>query len=243
MDVLEALLTRRSARAFLPDAVPEATVERILAVASRAPSGTNTQPWRVYVVTGAARADLCRRVLACREADPGRELPDRPFGEYMYYPYPVPEPYLARRRKLGWDMYQALGVARGDRRASRVAAGRNFEFFGAPVGLIFTLEKVLEKGSWVDLGIFLQSVMLAAGAHGLDTCAQGAWAQYYDVVRTCLDIPDTEIVVCGMSMGFADRSAPVNGIRSERAPLSQFVRFVRQAGRPVPAACTGHREA
>ncbi len=228
MNVIDALMTRHSVRAFLPDAVPRTKVEQILAAASRAPSGTNTQPWRVYVVTGDVRDELCSQVLACREADPEREQHDRPFGEYMYYPFPVPEPYLARRRKLGWDMYQALGVARGDRQGSRHAAGRNFEFFGAPVGLIFTLEKVLEKGSWVDLGIFIQSVMLAARAYGVDTCAQGAWAQYYDVVRDCLGIPDSEIVVCGMSMGHADTSAPVNAIRSEREPLEQFVRFVER---------------
>jgi nitroreductase len=236
VDVLEALSSRRSVRAYLDTPVPQGTVESILTAAARAPSGTNTQPWKVYVVSGAARDSLCEAVCAAREREPYREANDRPFGEYLYYSIPMTEPYWSRRRKVGWDLYQRLGVAKGDRKASWRIAGRNFLFFDAPVGLIFTLERVLEKGSWIDIGIFMQSIMLAAREHGLDTCPQGAWAFYYDVVRAQLGIPDNEIVVCGMALGFADPAAPANTLRSEREPLSAFVRFIEHAPRETEKA-------
>jgi nitroreductase len=233
MDLMEALASRRSARAYLDTPVPDETIERILAAASRAPSGTNTQPWKVYVVSGSARDALCRAACEAREREPHREANHSPFGEYLYYSIPMTEPYYSRRRKVGWELYRLQGVAKGDRKASWTIAGRNFLFFDAPVGLIFTLERVLEKGSWIDLGIFLQSVMLAARSQGLDTCPQGAWAFYYDVVREQLGIPDNEIVVCGMALGFADPAAPANRLRSEREPLSSFVRFVKEPAQPL----------
>ncbi|MFM0047323.1 nitroreductase [Paraburkholderia sediminicola] len=226
MTVSEALLSRRSVRAFTNAAIPREVIEQILTNASRAPSGTNTQPWKVYVVSGTARRNLCNQVLAMRETEPEREGRDMPFGEYEYYPRPMEEPYLGRCRKVGWDMYQRLGVEAGDRRASWKVAGRNFEFFGAPVGLIFTLDKVLRNGSWLDLGMFMQSIMLCARDAGLDSCAQGAWAFYYDVVRSCLSIPESEMVVCGMAIGFAEPDAVVNQMRTEREPLSKFARFI-----------------
>src|ERR1700722_17973242 len=150
MDILEALESRRSARAYLSTPVPPEVIEKLLRSASRAPSGTNTQPWKVYVVTGAARDALCNAVCEARDREPAREHKNSPFGEYLYYPTPMPEPYLSRRRKVGWDLYSLLGVQHGDRQASWRIAGRNFKFFDAPVGLIFTLERVLEKGSWID---------------------------------------------------------------------------------------------
>lgn len=228
MDVIEALHERRSTRVFTDEAVPREVVEKILRAAGRAPSGTNTQPWKVYVVVGAARDALCGRVLAKRAEEPWREGRDQPFGEYLYYPIPIGEPYLGRQRMVGWELYSRMGVQRGDRAASHAAAGRNYRFFDAPVGMIFTLDRALEKGSWIDLGIFLQSIMLAALSLGYDTCPQGAWAQYHDVVRDTLAIPAAEVVVCGMSLGVGSRDAPANAWRSEREAVESFAVFVEQ---------------
>lgn len=223
---LAALLERRSTRAYLPRPIDPLLVRQILQAASHAPSGTNTQPWNVVVVSGEARQRLCECVAATRAQEPERERGGNLEGEYRYYAEPMTEPYLSRRRKVGWDMYSALGVRKGDRAGSWAAAGRNYDFFGAPVGLVFTLERRLEKGSWIDMGVFLQSVMLGARHFGLDTCAQGAWARYHDVVRAELGIDADQVVVCGMALGYADRSAPVNRLPAERAPVEQFARFL-----------------
>jgi nitroreductase len=239
MDIFTALASRHSVRAFLPKPVDGDTIQRILDAAGRSPSGTNTQPWLVYVVTGVARDELCKRVLAKRDLEPEREQTGRPFGEYMYYSDPMTEPYISRRRKVGWELYRTLGVAKGDRAGSWAIAGRNYQFFDAPVGLIFTLSKDLEQGSWIDLGIFLQSIMLAAKGCGLDTCAQGAWAMYYDVVRECLGISSREVVVCGMSLGFADPDAPANTVRSEREPIQRFARFIEQVPNDTESTTQG----
>jgi nitroreductase len=224
--VRDALLGRRSVRAFLSTPVERVVLEQILSAASRSPSGTNMQPWRVYVVTGDARERLSSLVLATRDAEPDRERGPRPFGEYDYNPEPLAEPYKSRRSKVGWDLYKLLNVAKGDRRASWLAAGRNFEFFGAPVGMIFTIDRYLQKGSWLDYGIFLQSIMLAARDFDLHTCCQAAWRHYHDVIRTAIGIPENEVIVCGMSLGYADPNAPANLLRSEREPIESFVRFV-----------------
>jgi nitroreductase len=237
----DAILSRRSVRAFLDAPVDRAIVEEILTTAARAPSGTNMQPWRVYVVTGEARRQLTRLVIAKRDAEPERERGPRPFGEYDYNPEPLWEPYLSRRRKIGWDLYKLLNVTKGDRQASWVAAGRNFEFFGAPVGLIFTIDRSLERGSWLDYGIFLQSVMLAARDYALHTCCQAAWRHYHDVIRAVIDIPRDEIVVCGMSLGYADLDAPANRLRSDREPLENFARFV-EAPKGQPTSPSSHAE-
>lgn len=213
-------------RAYLDKPVDPSTVHAILEAASHAPSGTNTQPWSVVVVAGDVRERLCRRVGAERDANPARERAGNVEGEYKYYAEPMTEPYLSRRRKVGWDMYNALGVRKGDMQGSWAAAGRNYQFFDAPVGLFFMLERVLEKGSWIDIGVFIQSVMIGARHFGLDTCAQGAWARYHDIIREELEIPAAHVIVCGMAMGYADLSAPVNRIPSERAPVETFARFL-----------------
>lgn len=217
-------------RAYLEQDVDLSLVRRILQVAGNSPSGTNTQPWNVVVVAGEVKTRLCDRVASVRQEQPQRERGGNVEGEYRYYPEPMAEPYLSRRRKVGWDMYDALGVQKGDRQGSWVAAGRNYRFFGAPVGLIFTLERVLEKGSWIDMGVFLQSVMIGARHFGLDTCAQGSWARYHDVIRDELGIPDDQVIVCGMSLGYADLSARVNHLPVDRAPLDSYVRFLGGSG-------------
>jgi nitroreductase len=184
------------------------------------------QPWRVYVLMGEAKDRLIREVLAKRELEPHRERPPKPFGEYDYNPEPLFEPFLSRRRTVGFGLYQILGVAKGDRAASWVVAGRNFEFFGAPVGLIFTIDRSLQQGSWLDYGIFLQSLMLAANDAGLGTCAQAAWRHYHDIIRALFAVPENEIVVCGMSLGYADMDAPANQLVTEREPVEGFARFI-----------------
>lgn len=220
---------RHSIRAFQPTPIGADVIGRILSTAAHAPSGTNMQPWRVYVLTGGARDALVEKVRAMRAAEPERERGPHPFGEYLYNPEPLQEPYRGRRKAVGWGLYSLLGIAPGDRAASWVAAGRNFEFFGAPVGLIFTLDRALGMGSWLDLGIFLQSVMLAARAEGLDTCCQAAWRHYHDIIRQVAPIDDQEIVICGMSLGQADETAIANTLRAARAPLEEFARFISTA--------------
>jgi nitroreductase len=215
-----AITSRRSIRRFQPTPVPAATVREILAVASRAPSGTNMQPWRVYVLGGARMAALSAALLAAHDA--GVETQQ----EYRYYPTPFFEPYQARRRKVGWDLYGALGIARGERARMHAQHGRNYRFFDAPVGLICTIDRALEIGSWLDYGMFLQNICIAARGRGLDTCPQAAFANYQRIVRAQLDITDNEIVVCGMALGHADPVAPENRFPVERAPVDEFARFL-----------------
>lgn len=219
--VEHAITSRRSVRAFLPTPVPRPLVERLLDVAARAPSGTNMQPWRVYVTTGAAKERLSGAIVAAH-AEPRAEHK----SEFLYYPETFPEPYLARRRKVGWDMYGLLGIAKGEAERMHAQHARNFRFFDAPVGLIFTIDRRLEIGSWLDYGMFLENVMIAARGHGLDTCAQVAFAPFHAVIREHLPIAQGEVVVCGMALGYADESAPVNRLRTEREPARTFATFI-----------------
>ncbi|MDP3416290.1 nitroreductase [Falsiroseomonas sp.] len=223
MDVFEALATRRSLRGFRPDPVPREMLERILAAAARAPSGSNIQPWRVRVTQGAEKARLTAEVHAANAA--GIEA----VREYHYYPRNWREPYLARRRKVGFGLYEMVGVARGDAAGAAAQRARNFDFFGAPIGLFFTIDRDLEQGSWLDFGMFLQSIMLAARGLGLDTCPQAAWCDRHDVVRRVLALPEEQVLVCGMSLGFADPDEPANRLVTERAPLADFVTFGPEA--------------
>jgi nitroreductase len=217
-----ALTSRKSIRAFLPDPVPRATIEEILRVASRAPSGTNTQPWKVDVLTGDALHALSQTILAVyRNPDELAKYKD----EYHYYPEKWVEPYLARRRKVGWDLYGLLGIGRADKDKIVAQHGRNYLFFDAPVGLIFSIDRVMDQGSWLDYGMFLQSIMVAARARGLDTCPQAAFIQFHELIRQHLGIGADHAIVCGMSMGWADMSRIENSLVTEREPLENFVRF------------------
>jgi nitroreductase len=217
----EAIRTRRSVRAFLPTPVPRATVEELLALSSRAPSGTNIQPWKVRAVAGEARDRLVRAILESLDRD-GQAAHKR---DWNYYPVNWREPFLSRRRKIGWDMYGLLGIKKGDFEGTERQRRRNFEFFGAPVGFIFTLDEDLEIGSWLDLGIFMGTLMIAARGLGLDTCPQAAFADFHAVIRRELGIPDNEIVICGMALGYADEADPVNRLVTERAAPSEFATF------------------
>lgn len=216
----EAILSRRSVRAFLPRPVPRESVEHLIEVASRAPSGTNTQPWKVRALSGAAKDRLCKAALHAHDTEA-----DQHDYSYKYYPAEIPEPYISRRRKVGWDLYGLLGIKKGEREKTHKQHGRNYLFFDAPVGLIFTIDKVMEQGSWLDYGMFLENIMVAARGAGLHTCPQAAWVQYHRVVIDVLNIPDTEEIVCGMALGYADEDAPENALRTEREPVSGFAEF------------------
>jgi len=215
-----ALTSRRSVRAFLPTPVPMETVRRLLEVSSRAPSGTNMQPWKAHVVTGAARDRVCQAVLHARETEN-----DKHVAEYNYYPDVFPEPYKSRRRKVGWDMYGLLDIGRGDTEKMVAQTGRNFVFFDAPVGIFFTIDKALEIGSWLDLGMFLGNFCTAARGAGLDTCAQAAWCHYHAVIRREIGFDEEQTVVCGMALGHADENAPINRLVTERAPLEDWAEW------------------
>ncbi|MBQ0944939.1 nitroreductase [Ideonella sp. 4Y16] len=218
-----AITSRRSIRAFLPTPVPRETVEQILAVASRAPSGTNTQPWQVHVLTGASLAELSRRV---RSAFDDPEERARHTEEYDYYPAQWVSPYIDRRRKVGWDLYSLLQIGKTDKQRMHEQHGRNYAFFDAPVGLIFTIDRIMGTGSMLDYGMFLQNVMVAARARGLDTCPQAAFTQFHRVIEDFLGLDAAkQMVVCGMSLGHADPERIENSLVTEREPVAGFTRF------------------
>lgn len=218
ISVDEAITTRRSVRAFKPDPVPRETISHILEVAARAPSGTNIQPWFVDVLTDGPLKTMTDALLQRREdgaADP----------EFAYYPKKWFEPYLARRRKVGYDLYGLLGIVKGEKDKMWTHFGRNYKFFDAPVGLFFSMHRDLEIGSWLDMGMFVENVMIAARGQGLDSCPQAAWIEYPKTVSEILGLPDDRILICGMSMGYEDTTAPENALVTERAPVEEFTRF------------------
>lgn len=215
LDVRTAVTERKSVRGFKPDPVPSALVLRILDDAARAPSGTNTQPWRVHVAMGAARERLSRAVIAVAQSEPQAH-------EYQYSPDPLPEPWLSRRRKVGFDLYGLAGIARGDLEGRKRQSLANYTFFGAPVGLFFTMDRRFLYGSWLDLGMFMQNVMVLARGYGLETCPQAAWVYYGPTVHDVLGIPEDEILVSGMALGHPDWSVVVNGLVTEREPAIAF---------------------
>jgi nitroreductase len=221
-----AIASRRSIRAFLPTPVPRQTVEDILAVSSRAPSGVNTQPWKVTVLTGAAKEALSRKILAAHDANAASGSTGADVGEYDYYPTEWVAPYVDRRRKVGWDLYGLLGIAKGDKARMHAQHGRNYTFFDAPVGMIFSIDRILRQGSWLDYGMFLENVMIAARGRGLDTCPQAAFIGFHAIIHEHLALPASEMVVCGMALGHADESAPENRLQTEREPVARFARFL-----------------
>ena len=219
MHFIDALHARKSVRAFKPDPVPRELVEELLVLAARSPSGTNIQPWKVHVVAGDVRARLEAEVLAHRDTNPPDDRAEFPrTGKRK-------EPYVGRMRKLGKDMYSLIGIPKGDPAANWAQWGRNYKFFDAPVGLLFTIDKELDAMSFVDVGMFMQTFMLAAKVRGLDTCAQGAWNNYWSVTRRILNVPNDEYIIAGISLGYADDSHPVNTLVSEREPVESFATF------------------
>lgn len=222
-----AIETRISVRAFLPTPVARETIEDLLRVAARAGSGSNTQPWKVYVLQGASRDALVDRTCEVHDAihaDP--TLGDRYQPAYDYYPAEWTSPYIDRRRQNGWSLYGLLGIARGEKDAMNAQHGRNFRFFDAPVGLMFTVDRALARGALLDYGMFLQSIMVAARARGLHTCPQAAWNRFSSIVLPHIGAGDDEMLVCGMALGYADESARVNELHTPRVPVEEFARWV-----------------
>ena len=219
MDILEAMHGRRATRAFLDKPVARDTVEKILEAARWAPSGVNIQPWQVAVVSGATKARLSEAMLAARTAGE----PDR--SDYTYYPKQWDEPYKDRRKVCGITMYKAMKIGKDDADARIKAWNANYTSFGAPVALFFFVDRSLSQGAWLDCGMFIENVMLAARAFGLDTCPQAALAEYPDLVRNMLGVPDTRALICGMALGFADTSAAVNSYRLERVAVNEFTKW------------------
>lgn len=215
----EAIRQRHSTRAFLDKPVARDTIEEILETARWAPSGVNSQPWQVCVLQGETKRRLGETIIAARD-DGQQENPD-----YQYYPREWVSPYKERRKASGLALYQALGIGREDREKQKQAWYRNYRFFDAPVGLIFLIEEKMEKGSWLDMGMFVQNVMLAAKGAGLDTCPQASLAEYPDIVREQLGISPELNVVCGMALGYADPDHPINQYRLDRLEVNEFTRW------------------
>lgn len=218
-----AITSRRAVRAFLATPVAREDIESILQVAARAPSGTNMQPWKVYVLTGASKEHLSNEILKAYN-DP--VLSRQHTEEYHHYPREWTSPYIERRRKLGWDLYALLGLTREDKRGMQAQYGRNYRFFDAPVGMIFTIDRIMEQGSWLDYGTFLQNIMIAARARNLDTCPQQAFTQFHKILTDVLQLPPNEMIVCGMALGFADHGKIENSLVTQREPISNFATFL-----------------
>lgn len=218
-----AITSRHSMRAFLPTEVPRDVIEEILRVAARAPSGTNTQPWQVHVLTGAAKQRFSARIQAAFD-DPAELATHQ--EEYAYYPREWAAPYIDRRRKVGWDLYGLLGIGKTDKARMHDQHGRNYQFFDAPVGLVFSIDRIMQQGSWLDYGMFLQNIMIAARARGLHTCPQAAFTQFHRLISDELRLRPEQMLVCGMALGYADPAAVENSLVTERAPVAEFTRFL-----------------
>jgi nitroreductase len=212
---------RFASRSFTSRAVPRQTIADILDVARFAPSGANIQPWRVYVVAGAKKEEISRTLLKAHE-----EVGDQHSSEYQYYASPLPEPYASRRDQFGRLFYGSLGIQQSDTTARARQTSKNYGFFGAPVGLIIAIDRRLQVGSWLDLGMFIQNVMIAAGARGLQTCPQETFSKYHALLRTLLPIPPEEIIVCGISIGFAEGACVSAGSLMPKAAVGEFAQFV-----------------
>lgn len=223
----QALDSRMSARAFTAQSVSKEIITEILRVASRAPSGTNTQPWKVYVLQGESRDQLVSKV--CAAHDDIRAHPEKAADyreAYDYYPEKWVSPYIDRRRENGWSLYGLLGIGKGDKDKMHLQHQRNYKFFDAPVGLMFTLDKIMGRGSLVDYGMFLQSIMLAARAHGLHTCPQAAWNGFANIILPHIGAGPDEMLVCGMALGYADDQDIVNTFRTPRETVASFTHWL-----------------
>ena len=225
--IQQAMDSRMSARAFKQQAVSKDIISDILHMASRAPSGTNTQPWKVYVLQGESRNSLVTKV--CAAHDEIRAHPEKAADyreAYDYYPEKWVSPYIDRRRENGWSLYGLLGIGKADKDKMHLQHQRNYKFFDAPVGLMFTLDKVMGRGSLVDYGMFLQSVMLAARAHGLHTCPQAAWNGFATIILPHVGAGPDEMLVCGMALGYADDKDIVNTFRTPRETVASFTHWL-----------------
>ena len=222
-----AITSRMSARAFTQQAVSRELITEILQVASRAPSGTNTQPWKVYVLQGATRDALVDKVCAAHEAIRANpEVAKQYTEQYDYYPEKWVSPFIDRRRENGWSLYGLLGIGKGDKDRMHEQHQRNFKFFDAPVGLMFTIDPIMGRGSLLDYGMFMQNIMVAARARGLHTCPQAAWNGFHSIILPHIGAGEGEMLVCGMSLGYADETDKVNTLATPRVPVDEFTHWV-----------------
>ena len=225
----EAITSRMSVRAFTKESVSKELILKLLEISARAPSGTNTQPWKVYVLEGKALEALCEKVCTAYDsiaANP--ELANEYQPAYDYYPSKWFSPYIDRRRENGWGLYGLLGITKGDKDKMHAQHRKNFEAFGAPVCLFFTIDKELGKGSMLDYGMFLQNVMVAAKGEGLDTCPQAAWNHYAKIILPSIGAKENEMLVCGMALGYADKNDIVNGFHTPRVSAEDFTTWVKE---------------
>jgi len=227
LTVADAISSRMSVRAFTKDPVSKEVITKLLDISARAPSGTNTQPWKVYVLEGNTLKELCAQVCAAYDAIAANpELAKEYQAGYTYYPDKWFSPYIDRRRENGWSLYGLLGITKGDKDKMHVQHRKNFQAFGAPVCLFFTIDKELGKGSMLDYGMFLQNFMVAARGEGLDTCPQAAWNDYSKIILPTIGAQDNEMLVCGMALGYADKSEIVNTFRTPRVPAEEFTTWL-----------------
>ncbi|MBK7027625.1 MAG: nitroreductase [Polaromonas sp.] len=223
----QAITGRMSARAFLPKPVPRELIEHILEVSSRAPSGTNTQPWNVYVLQGASRDGLVNKVCAAHDAIRANPALAAEYKEeYDYYPEKWVSPFIDRRRENGWSLYSLLGIEKGEKDKMHLQHQRNYKLFDAPVGLFITIDRVMGRGSLVDVGMFLQNIMVAAKGHGLDTCPQAAWNGFSKIIMPHIGAPDNEMLICGIALGYADPADKVNSFHTPRVPAAEFTKWL-----------------
>ncbi|MEY2678430.1 MAG: hypothetical protein RLZ00_1122 [Pseudomonadota bacterium] len=223
----QAITSRMSARAFTQQAVSRELITEILQVASRAPSGTNTQPWKVYVLQGATRDALVEKVCTAHEAIRANPEVAKQFTEpYDYYPAQWVSPYIDRRRENGWSLYGLLGIGKADKDRMHEQHQRNFKFFDAPVGLMFTIDPIMGRGSLLDYGMFIQNIMVAARARGLHTCPQAAWNGFHSIILPHIGAGEGEMLVCGMALGYADEADKVNTLVTPRVPVNEFTHWV-----------------
>ncbi len=226
-EVEAAITSRMSVRAFTQQSVARSDIEALLEVASRAPSGTNCQPWRVYVLQGKSRDALVDKACAAHDAMRANPaLAAEYVEEYDYYPTQWTSPYIDRRRENGWGLYGLLGIGKGDKDKMHLQHQRNFKFFDAPVGLMFTVDRIMGRGSLVDYGGFMQNIMVAARGRGLDTCPQAAWNGFNKIVLEHIGAGPDEMLVCGMSLGYADKVEVVNTFHTPRVPVADFTHWM-----------------
>jgi nitroreductase len=228
LNAVDAAITSRiSARAFTQQAVPRELLEQILEVSSRAPSGTNTQPWKVYVLQGASRDSLVEKACAAHDAIRANPALAADYKEsYDYYPEKWVSPFIDRRRENGWSLYGLLDIGKADKDKMHAQHQRNFKFFDAPVGLMFTINRVMGRGSLVDAGMLLQNIMVSARGHDLHTCPQAAWNGFANIIMPHIGAGEDELLVCGMALGYADDSDKVNTFRTPRVPVSEFATWL-----------------
>jgi nitroreductase len=220
MHIDSAIRSRKSIRRFLPLSIPRHIIEHILDLAARAPSGNNIQPWHVHVLTGTAKDTLCSEIVTA-----ARTQSTEYNAEYSYYPDNWFEPYQSRRRTTGFDLYEALGITRDDLKAREQQNLRNFHFFDAPVGILISFDRRLNTGSFIDLGMFIQNILLAARGQDLHTCVQAAFADYHQIIRRHIPLADNDILVCGIALGHADHDAQENRIKTTREQVANFTSF------------------